>query len=433
MLIWGGYAPYPDSGLLNKGGRYAPSSVGQIIGVNAGADQVRECTNYSGASIHLVGEGHACDSEATLSYTWQGPFQEGGGVVEGATPTVTLPLGSHNLTLRVDDSQGHSSEDEIVVTVGDTTPPAVTCPLAPTTECASSEGTLVTVPLAIATDTCDGSPSLSNSHGTGGADVSGIYPLGQTEVGMTARDASGNLASCAFPVNVQDTTPPQIAVTLSSSVLWPPNHRMVNVTAPVTATDACSSPTVVLDSIASGEPDDAAGSSDGNTTGDIQGANPGSPDFDFQLRAERDGGGEGRTYQVNYGAVDSSGNRSTASSLVLVPHDQGGDTEPVILSVENGVGGTILRWEPVPGADSYKTIRGIAGSLHEAGSFIDLGSVSCVLPVTTDASTPARRDAEIPPLGKAYFYLVSYNDGLDSGYGSDTASKPRLKTAGGCE
>jgi hypothetical protein len=78
-------------------------------------------------------------------------------------------------------------------------------------------------------------------------------------------------------------------------------------------------------------------------------------------------------------------------------------------------------------------IRGTAASLREAGSFIDLGTVSCVHPDSPDASTTARRDAGIPPLGQAYFFLVSYNDGMDSGYGSDTASKPRVKTAGGCD
>jgi hypothetical protein len=432
MLIWGGYAPYPDSGLLNKGGRYAPSSVGQIISVNAGADQVRECANHSGASIHLVGEGHACDSEATLSYTWHGPFQEGGGVVEGATPTVTLPLGSHNLTLHVDDGQGHSSEDEVVVTVGDTTPPVITCPLAPTAECASSDGTLVTVPLAIATDTCDASPSFSNSHGTGGAETSGIYPLGQTEVGMTARDASGNLASCAFPVNVQDTTPPQMTVTLSSNVLWPPNHRMVDVVVPVTVTDRCSSPSVFLDSITSSELDDAPGSSDGNTSGDIQGATPGTSDFAFQLRAERDGAGGGRIYRATYSAIDTTGNRSTSNALILVPHDQGGVTEPVILSAREESQSTTFSWNAVPGADGYRMIRGEVGGLREAGNFIDLGSVSCIY-ASGNLLTAERTDGQVPPSGRAYFYLVSYDDGMDSGYGSDTVSKPRLRTSGGCD
>jgi hypothetical protein len=260
-----------------------------------------------------------------------------------------------------------------------------------------------------------------------------VLPLGSSTVVLRVTDSDGISSTAETRVSVVDTTPPQIAFTPSPTTLWPPNHRMVDVAARVTATDTCSTPSVVLNSITSSEPDDAAGLSDGNTTGDIQGASPGTADFDFQLRAERDGGREGRVYQLSYSAVDGSGNRSTASSLVLVPHDQGGHTEPVILSAENGVDGTNLRWDSVPGADSYKMIRGTAASLREAGSFIDLGTVSCVHPDSPDASTTARRDAGIPPLGQAYFFLVSYNDGMDSGYGSDTASKPRVKTSGGCD
>lgn len=47
---------------------------------------------------------------------------------------------------------------------------------------------------------------------------------------------------------------------------------------------------------------------------------------------------------------------------------------------------------------------------------------TCLLLDSTDAITRVRRDAEIQPLGRAYFYLVSYNDGLENGYGSYTAS-----------
>jgi len=248
---------------------------------------------------------------------------------------------------------------------------------------------------------------------------------------MTARDASGNLASCAFPVNVQDTTPPQIAVTLSSSVLWPPNHRMVDVTAPVTVTDACSSSSAILDSITSSEPDDATGPNDGNTTGDIQGATPGTSDFAFQLRAERDGGGGGRFYRVDYSATDSTGNRSTSSALILVPHDQGGVTEPVILTAREEPKSTTFSWNAVPGADGYQMIRGEMGGLREAGNFIDLGSVSCIYP-SANLLAAERTDSQVPPPGRAYFYLVSYSDGMDSGYGTDKVSKPRISTSGGC-
>jgi hypothetical protein len=85
------------------------------------------------------------------------------------------------------------------------------------------------------------------------------------------------------------------------------------------------------------------------------------------------------------------------------------------------------------GALSYRVIRGNVTSLSEAGDFIDLGTVSCIQPSFAATSTQGHEDVEVPPLGEAFFYLVAYSDGRDSGYGTDTATKPRVKTGGGCE
>lgn len=118
-----------------------------------------------------------------------------------------------------------------------------------------------------------------------------------------------------------DTTPPIITVDLDRTVLWPPNHKMVDIMATVTVTDARDpSPTFVLVSISSSEPDNGKG--DGNTTDDIQGDDPGTPDIEFMLRSERRGGGEGREYTIVYEATDASGNTSQMTVAVRVPHDQ---------------------------------------------------------------------------------------------------------------
>ena len=47
------------------------------------------------------------------------------------------------------------------------------------------------------------------------------------------------------------------------------------------------------------------------------GAQPGTDSRKFLLRAER-----GMVYTVTYSATDGSGNKSTASATVTVPHDQ---------------------------------------------------------------------------------------------------------------
>ena len=115
-------------------------------------------------------------------------------------------------------------------------------------------------------------------------------------------------------------TPLSIQVGLTPSLLFPPNHRMLPVTALVTASGSCGAAlTIRLDSITSSEPDDAAGSGDGRTTNDIQGAAFGTADFTFALRAERAGEGPGRTYRVTYSATDALGRAAAASAQVVVP------------------------------------------------------------------------------------------------------------------
>ena len=119
-----------------------------------------------------------------------------------------------------------------------------------------------------------------------------------------------------------DTTDPVVSVALAPTTLWPPNHRLVPISATTSATDACAgSLPVVLQAVSSSEPEDGQG--DGSTTDDIQGAAIGTGDLTFQLRAERAGGGPGRTYTATYRAVDPAGNDTVASAIVRVPASRG--------------------------------------------------------------------------------------------------------------
>jgi hypothetical protein len=397
-----------------------------------------DCDRLGGGQASLIGSASA-DPDSTLGtsdivrYEWFLSTGVGEPVLlgEGTPLTANLPLGLNQIMLKVTDTVGESNAASATLDITDSIPPKVSCPqpVAPV-ECSSAFGTPVTVVPAQAVDICDVHPVVVNSHNSGGVDATGDYSVGQSEVTMTATDASGNQSSCSFPVTVQDTTPPQITSAITPSILWPPNHRMVDVDASAIAKDACSTTAVLLSSVSSSESDDTAGGGDGSTPGDIQGADIGTSDFGLQLRAERDAAGQGRSYKLTYMAVDGSGNQSSASSIVLVPHDVGGTTEPLFLSALNDASGTTLQWQPVSGANSYRVIRGLVGSLHESGDFIDLGTVSCIQPGSP--STSVQGDSETPALGDAFFYLVSYNDGQDSGYGTATATKPRVKTGGGC-
>jgi hypothetical protein len=120
-----------------------------------------------------------------------------------------------------------------------------------------------------------------------------------------------------------DLIAPVITVDLDRTVLWPPNHRLAEVCATIVVTDDRDpSPTFVLTSITSNEPDDGLG--DGHTTRDVRDAVPGTADLCFSLRAERSGGGDGREYTIVYTATDAAGNTSTGSAIVRVPHDESG-------------------------------------------------------------------------------------------------------------
>jgi hypothetical protein len=277
----------------------------------AGPDQTYEQTYYQGALVPLDGSGSTDDGcLLPLTYTWTWPS----GSATGMTPTVSLPLGTTTITLVVNDGIVDSAPDTVTVTVQDTTPPVITCPADVTVEQESAAGTVVPL-TATATDICDADPTITN-------DTLPIYPLGTTTVTFTATDASGNSASCSMTVTVVDTTAPDISVTVSPDTLWPPNHKMVNITATVTVSDICDTvPIVVLTSVTSNEPDNAIGIGDGNTINDIQGAVTGTEDYEFQLRAERAGTGDGRVYTITYTATDASGNSASADATVVVPHD----------------------------------------------------------------------------------------------------------------
>ncbi len=66
---------------------------------------------------------------------------------------------------------------------------------------------------------------------------------------------------------------------------------------------------------------------------DIQDAEIEEEDYEFSLRAERSGGGDGRIYTITYTATDASGNSQSASATVTVPHDKGkGKAAPGLLA-----------------------------------------------------------------------------------------------------
>ena len=113
-------------------------------------------------------------------------------------------------------------------------------------------------------------------------------------------------------IGLCEATAPVVSVTADPDVLWPPNHKYVDVSTTIDVTDADDNPTVTLLSVTSNEPDNATGNGDGNTVNDIVIVD----DDEFQLRAERAGSGDGRVYTITYEVTDACGNSTSASAMV---------------------------------------------------------------------------------------------------------------------
>jgi hypothetical protein len=107
----------------------------------------------------------------------------------------------------------------------------------------------------------------------------------------------------------------EVTVTASPDTLWPPNGKMHEVTTTVDVVGAEPGTVVSLVGVTTDE-------EDGNQHG-------GCPDvviiddYTFELRAERNGYGDGRVYTITYEVATACGATAHFSAKVTVVHDQG--------------------------------------------------------------------------------------------------------------
>jgi hypothetical protein len=522
VTVYEAFVPHGEPGLVFDFNG-TPEAVASL-----GVPGTVECDRPAGAVVALDGSG-STDPDSTpgtqddiASLQWFEHYGEASQALlgTGATLSVTLPLGTHTITLLVTDRSGESDTDIVTVTVNDGTGPALECPTVLPAECAGPTGAAVTV-VASASDACGGTVTVSNDRNAGGADASGTYPFGTTEVTFTATDTAGNASRCTVPVHVvdqqapvldcpaslpvaecattggtflnlqataldlcggtmevsndhtgtgldasgffalgttsvvftardgeghtstcttqvtvRDTIAPTLSVLTNPSVLWPANHDLVPVETRFTTQDICDPGVrIELVSVTSSEPDDAAGTSDGATTQDIQQAVLGTSDASLLLRAEREGKGPGRVYELLYSAVDSSGNATTAIGVVTVPHDQGQGPEPLLMRLEPLAAGSKaqrLYWPAIPGATGYDVIRGTLSEVHQMDGVTNLGNVAVLARNTSLTTVSEAMTAPIPPVGEGYFYLVQQRtEDRATGWGSEPAPWPRVP--GSCE
>lgn len=257
--------------------------------------------------------------------------------------------------------------------------------------------------------------------------------LARHEIGLRVTDETGAIGEGVVPVTVLDTIAPTLSIVADPTVLWPPNRRLVPVHIAAAIGDACDlQPSLRFVSVISSEPDDAPGDRDGRTTGDIAPAYPGDPPPEILLRAERDGDGPGRTYEIIYAATDASGNTTPAIAVISVPHDQGQGPEPLSLRAEpaGADGSTRLFWNSVNEAQAYDLISGDLASLRMEAGRVSLGAVRVLGRMIQGTSWSETDAAPNPPAGQAFFYLVEYRDARGpTGFGAESVPLPREPSA----
>ncbi len=164
----------------------------------AGDDQTVEC----GSSVQVDGSGSRDPDNDVLTYQWRI-----GETVLGtsAVLNVTLPRGTHTLTLVVTDTSDASDDDTVTITVIDTTEPSVACPLNQTipvgVDCQALVPDFATA--AVAIDSCSSVLTRSQTPAAGAP----VGP-GSHTVTVSVTDEAGNVGTCTVTLTVVDMTAP---------------------------------------------------------------------------------------------------------------------------------------------------------------------------------------------------------------------------------
>jgi PKD repeat protein len=282
--------------------------------VTAGQDRTVEAQGPAGAEVRLTAAGSYDPDRDPVTYEWRG--DAGQVVAAERAATVGFSLGDHSIELRAQDSRGAAGQASVLVSVVDTTAPKVSLTVTggrQRTLSAEAADIVGVVSIEFEVDgTVVGARSALPYELVWDTTT---VPDGPHALRAVARDAAGNVGYSDRVEILVDNTPPQLSVSATPAVLWPPNQQFVRVSMTVGVSDAIDpAPLVRLESVTCNDGCSAAG--------DVAGATAGTDDRLFQLRAKRAGTGSGRTYVITYIATDSSGNVARVATTVFVPHDQ---------------------------------------------------------------------------------------------------------------
>jgi hypothetical protein len=205
---------------------------------DAGVDQTIECAGAGGALVTLDGSASFDPDFDPLTYTWTGPFSEGGGVVSGATPAITLPPGVHTITLTVMDAFGETAQDDVVIRVEqDTTAPSIDAISVSPDELWPANHQMVDVEVSVdVSDMCDTAISAAQCtivsvtsnepvNGTGDGDTSPDWVItGSLTAQLRAERAGGGAgAGRVYTITVECTDAGGNVATATTTVTVPQN------------------------------------------------------------------------------------------------------------------------------------------------------------------------------------------------------------------
>jgi len=154
--------------------------------------------------------------------------------------------------------------------------------------------------------------------GAGGAKYFGFYATAPDTIATIAVSSTVDFAVGEFGI-AYNSPPDCSGVTASPDTLWPPNHKLRNVTLSG-LTDPDGDPTTLaITGVTQDEPINGLG--DGDKAPD---AAAGATSSQVMLRAERSGLGDGRVYEISFTGTDSFGATCSGTVAVSVPHSQNG-------------------------------------------------------------------------------------------------------------
>ena len=233
-------------------------------------------------------------------------------ITQSPAPGTLIGAGSYSILIKVVDAAGNFSTAHVGLTVADTTAPTILGVPNPITLSAGAHCSAVVPDLIAGITAIDNCTPANQIVVTQSPAPGTVLSHGSYVITLKATDAAGNSSTAGVSLSIVDTTAPVIqALSVSPSVLNPPNHKLVPVAVSATVTDCCdAAPVTKIVSITC---------NDTTSPGDIQITG----NLSATLAASKSSSGNTRIYTLNIQSTDTSGNSSLGSVTVTVPKSNG--------------------------------------------------------------------------------------------------------------